>query len=52
MRPALSAEAGDEWLDKRLEGQELMKIKNASLQQLIAGGFGHTGPKLYIYLPD
>ena len=24
-----------------------MKVKNASLQQLIAGGFGQTGPKLY-----
>ena len=24
-----------------------MKLKNASLQQLIAGGFGHTGSQLY-----
>ncbi|DBA69690.1 TPA: hypothetical protein ACH3X2_012625 [Trebouxia sp. C0005] len=24
-----------------------MRLKNASLQQLIAGGFGQTGPKLY-----
>ena len=35
------------WLNKRLEGKELMKLKNASLQQLIAGGFGQTGPRLY-----
>lgn len=37
----------DTWLDKRLEGKELMKLKNASLQQLIAGGFGQTGAKIY-----
>jgi len=37
----------DGWLDKRLEGKELMKVKNASLQQLIAGGFGQTGCELY-----
>ena len=37
----------DTWLDKRLEGKDLMKLKNASLQQLIAGGFGQTGAKLY-----
>jgi len=30
-----------------LEGKELMKVKNASLQQLIAGGFGQTRAKLY-----
>ena len=35
------------WLDKRLEGKELMRLKNASLQELIAGGFGQTGSKLY-----
>ena len=35
------------WLDKRLEGKELMRLKNASLQELIAGTFGRTGPKLY-----
>ena len=35
------------WSDKRLEGKQLMRLKNASLQQLIAGGFGQTGPKLY-----
>jgi len=38
---------GDNWHSKRLEGKELMKLKNASLQQLIAGGFGQTGLKLY-----
>ena len=35
------------WSDKRLEGKELMKLQNASLQQLIAGGFGQTGCELY-----
>jgi len=44
---APAAEQADTWLDKRLEGKELMKVKNASLQQLIAGGFGQTGSKLY-----
>ena len=43
---APAAKEGDGWLDKRLEGKELMKLKNTSLQQLIAGGFGQTGPKL------
>ena len=37
----------DTWLDKRLEGKELMRLKNASLQELIAGAFGRIGPKLY-----
>ena len=41
-----AAKQGDGWLDKRLEGKELMRVKNASLQQLIAGGFEQTGPKL------
>ena len=44
---APAANQNDGWLDKRLEGKELMKVKNASLQQLIAGGFGQTGAKLY-----
>ena len=35
------------WHDKRLEGKERMRLKNASLQELIAGGFGQTGSKLY-----
>ncbi|KAL3135137.1 hypothetical protein ABBQ32_008071 [Trebouxia sp. C0010 RCD-2024] len=35
------------WLEKRLEGKELMRLKNASLQELIAGGFGRIGPKLF-----
>ena len=35
------------WHNKRLEGKELMRLKNASLQELIAGGFGQTGSKLY-----
>ena len=43
--PAANPNGG--WLDKRVEGKELMKVKNASLQQLIAGGFGQTGAKLY-----
>ncbi|DBA97034.1 TPA: hypothetical protein ACH3X1_014815 [Trebouxia sp. C0004] len=41
------AEQGDEWHSKRLEGKELMKLKNASLQQLIADGFGQTDSSLY-----
>ena len=44
---APAAKQTDTWLDKRLEGKELMKLKNASLERLIAGGFGHIGPKLY-----
>ncbi len=44
---APGAKQSDAWLDKRLEGKELMKLKNASLQELIAGGFGQTGSKLY-----
>ena len=42
-----NAKQADEWLDERLEGKELMRLKNASLQELIAGGFGQTGSKLY-----
>ena len=38
---------GDDWHSKRLEGKELMKLKNASLQQLIAGGFGQAEINLY-----
>ena len=41
---APAANQTDGWLDKL---KELMKVKNASLQQLIAGGFGQTGAKLY-----
>ena len=44
---APAANKNDGWLDKRLEGKELMKVKNASLQQLIAGGLGQTRAKLY-----
>ena len=44
---ALAAKQTDSWLDKRLEGKELMRLKNAGLQELIAGGFGQTGCKLY-----
>ncbi len=44
---APAAKQSDTWHDKRLEGKELMRLKNASLQQLVAGGFGQTGPKLY-----
>ncbi len=46
VQTAVPEKQNDGWLDKRLEGKELMKVKNASLQQLIAGGFGQTGPKL------
>ena len=42
-----AASQNDAWLEKRLEGKELMKLKNASLQQLIAGGLGQTSSKLY-----
>ena len=45
--PVPVAKEGNAWLGKRLEGKELMKLKNASLQQLIAGGFGQSGFKLY-----
>lgn len=41
---APAAKQDDGWLDKRLEGKEVMKVKNASLQQLIAAGFGRLGP--------
>ena len=44
---APAAKQTNTWLDKRLEGKELMRLKNASLQDLIAGGFGQTGSKLY-----
>ena len=44
---APAAKQTDTWLDKRLEGKELMKLKNASLQELIAGAFGRIGSKLY-----
>ncbi len=44
---APAARQTDTWLDKRLEGKELMRLKNASPQELIAGGFGQTGSKLY-----
>ena len=42
-----TAAEGNSWCNKRLEGKELMRLKSASLQQLIAGGFGQMGPKLY-----
>ncbi|KAL3134269.1 hypothetical protein ABBQ38_006533 [Trebouxia sp. C0009 RCD-2024] len=38
------AEFFQDWV---YEGKELMRLKNASLQELIAGGFGQTGCKLY-----
>ncbi|KAL3158930.1 hypothetical protein ABBQ32_011328 [Trebouxia sp. C0010 RCD-2024] len=44
---APAAKQTDTWLDKRLEGKELMRLKNASLRELIAGAFGRSGPKLY-----
>lgn len=44
---APAARQSNTWLDKRLEGKELVRLKNASLQELIAGGFGQTGSKLY-----
>ena len=44
---APAAKQTDTWLDKRSEGKELMRLKNASLQELIAGAFGRSGPKLY-----
>ena len=42
-----AAKQTNTWLDKRLEGKELMKLKNASFQELIAGASGRVGPKLY-----
>jgi hypothetical protein len=44
---ATPAAKGNTWCDKRLEGKKLMKVKNGSLQELIAGGFGQTGSRLY-----
>ena len=44
---APAAKECDSWVGKRLEGKELMKLKNASLQQLIAGGLGPTGKDVY-----
>ena len=44
---APAAKQTDKWLEKRLEGKELMRLKNASLQELIASRFGQTGSKLY-----
>ncbi|DBA82359.1 TPA: hypothetical protein ACH3X2_000616 [Trebouxia sp. C0005] len=43
----LTATHDIDWCSKRLEGKELMKLKNASLQQLISGAFGQTGRRLY-----
>ncbi|KAA6417213.1 MAG: hypothetical protein FRX49_12811 [Trebouxia sp. A1-2] len=37
---------GNDWHSTRLEGKELIKLKNAILQQMIAGGLGQAGPKL------
>ena len=42
-----AAKQTNTWLDKRLEGNALMKLRNASLQELMAGAFGQIGPKLY-----
>ena len=47
VQTAAPAKQEDGWLDRRLEGKELMRLKNASLQELIASGFGQTGSKLY-----
>ncbi|DBA74982.1 TPA: hypothetical protein ACH3X1_010325 [Trebouxia sp. C0004] len=44
---AAAAKDDNSWQKKRLEGKELMRLKNASLQELIAGGFGQTGCELY-----
>ncbi len=44
---APAAKDGDNWQIKRLEGKDLMRLKNASLQELIAGGFGQIGSRLY-----
>ena len=44
---AAAAKDDNSWQKKRLEGKELMRLKNASLQELIAGGFGQTGSRLY-----
>ena len=47
VQAAAPSDKGDDWHNKRLEGKELMKLKNASLQQLIAGGFGQAETNLY-----
>ena len=46
-QPSANTTEDNSWCNKRLEGKELMKLKNASLQQLVAGGFGQAGSKLY-----
>ncbi|DBA82354.1 TPA: hypothetical protein ACH3X2_000611 [Trebouxia sp. C0005] len=46
-QPSATTAEDNSWCNKRLEGKELMKLKNTSLQQLIAGGFGQAGSKLY-----
>ena len=42
----------DRSLREGIEGKDPMKVKNASLQQLIAAGFGWLGPKLYAVAND
>ncbi len=44
---AAAAKDDDSWQKKRPEGKELMRLKNASLHEQIAGGFGQTGCELY-----
>ena len=39
--------ATDGWAKERVKGVELMRLKNACLKDLIAGGFGQTGTDLY-----
>ena len=39
-----AATQGDGWLDQRLEGKQLMSLKNASLRELVAGKTSRQGP--------
>ena len=43
----LATDQCDGWLQKQVEGKDLMRLKNATLQQLIDGGFGQIEAKLY-----
>lgn len=45
--PTIQPAPKDGWAEKRAEGIELMKLKNATLKELIAGGFGQMGTEVY-----
>lgn len=45
--PTIQPAAKDGWAEKRAEGIELMRLKNATLQELIAGVFGTIGDQVF-----